>query len=126
MSELRSHFERLMEFARRRDFHKPFSQVVFVEERNIRPYSAPDQTYEISRSDMFDFPDYENRFTEIPKAGHSWINLNFAGVIDDILLIVVEFPNYENQCDSPTINLSLPEKRIVENDWSASAFIKII
>jgi hypothetical protein len=128
MSELRKHFERLMAFAKQSDFRKPFSQVYFVENRKINHSNNSEIADEISRRDIISFEDYEDRFNEILNQGHSWVNLSFAGTMDDALLIVVELPNYKNTVlfEWVSVNPSLPEKRVVENDWNISPFMKII
>jgi hypothetical protein len=126
MSELKKHLERLLEFAKQGNFRKPFSRVYFAEDKNIRRFSGkPD---EISRPDIFTFEIFEDRFNEILAQGHSWVNLSFAGMLADSLLIIIETPNYENSVPfgSVSVNLSLPAKSIVENDWNISLFIKII
>ncbi len=67
MSELNENFERLMEFVKQHNFHKPFSQVYFVEDKSIRRFLNPDKSAEISHQDIFVFENYENRFDEILK-----------------------------------------------------------
>lgn len=123
MSELKKHFERLMEFAKQGNFHKPFSQAYFVEDKNICRFS--EKTDEILRQDIITLENYENRFNEIIKQGHSWINLNFTGMLEDDLLIVVGLPSYENKANLTSINLSLPEKRVIENEWNAAPFYNL-
>jgi len=126
VSELKKHFERLMEFAKQSNFRQPFSQVYFVEDKAIQRFFDYESADEISRENIFTFETYENRFNEIPNQGYSWINLNFAGMLDDNLLVIVEFPSSENNAEFTAVNLSLPEKRVVENHWNISSFIKII
>lgn len=124
MSELRKQFERLMEFAKKSNFQQPFSQVYFAESNHVCRFSEkPD---ELSRKNLFIFEDYENQFAKILKQGHSWINLNFAGMLNDALLVLIELPNYENNVDITTVNLSLSGKTVIENDWNISSFLKII
>lgn len=115
-----------MEFAKQSNFRQPFSQIYFAECRSIRRFPDFESADEILRQDIFTFEDYENRFNEILYQGYSWVNLNFAGILDDALLIVIELPNRETNIEVTAVNLSLPEKRVVKNDWNISAFIKII
>jgi hypothetical protein len=128
MSELKKHFERLMEFAKQSNFRQPFSQVYFTEYKSVRRFFDPSKPDEISRQDIFTFEDYENRFNEILNQEHSWINLSFEGILDDSLLVVIELPNYKNNVPLEwiSINLSLPNKEITKNNWDVSSFIKII
>jgi hypothetical protein len=127
MSELKKHFKRLMGFARRNNFGKPFSNVYFVEGKSIRYSLKFNETDEIFRRDFFSFEHYENRFDEILNQGHSWVNMNFAGVLEGNLLIVIETPNYKNNTprEFVSVNLSLPKRRILENDWEILPFYKI-
>jgi len=124
MSELKKHFERLMDFAKQNNFHKPFLQVYFVEDKNVR--RLPEKPDKLSRQNIFALKDYENRFNEILEQGHSWINLHFAGMVNDSLLILIELPNYKNNAAITTVNLSLAEKSVVENDWNISIFMEIV
>ena len=125
MSDLKENFERLMDFAKQNNFRKPFSKVYFVEDKSVQPASEADDVKETSRQEIFSFENYENRFDEILKQGYSWINMNFAGMLDDDLLVVIELPNYENSNELTSLNLSLPAKKVLDNDWNASPFYKI-
>lgn len=115
-----------MEFAKQSNFRQPFSQVYFVEDKAIQRFFDSNKPNEISRENIFTFEDYENRFNEILNQGYSWINLNFAGMLDDNLLVMAEFPSSKNNVEFTAVNLSLPEKRVIENHWNVSSFIKII
>lgn len=124
MSELKDHFERLMNFAKQSNFHKPFSEVCFVESKSIQYYS--NQLNKISRQEIFSFENYENRFNEALNQGHSWINMNLAGVLNDFLLVIIEVPNYKNNSEFTEVNLSLPDTQVIENDWNISPFYEIV
>jgi hypothetical protein len=127
MSELKKHFERLMEFAKQFNFHQPFSQVYFAESKFVRRFFDSESIDEISRQEIFTFEAYENRFDEIMHQGHSWINLSFEGMLDGNLLVFIELPNYKNSVpfESVSVHLCLPTKKIIENNWDVSPFIKI-
>lgn len=128
MSELKKYFERLMDFARQSNFNQPFSQVYFVEDKAIQHSFDSNKSSEIFRENIFTFENYENRLNQILNQGHSWVNFNFAGMLDDSLLIIIELPNYKNNVpfESVSVNLSLPEERVIENDWKTTDFVKII
>jgi len=115
-----------MELAKQSNFRQPFSQVYFAEEKSIQRFFDSESTNELFRQDIFTFEDYEKRFNEILKQGHSWVNLNFAGMLDDNLLVMAEFSGSENNAEFTVVNLSLPEKRVIENHWNVSSFIGII
>jgi len=46
-------------------------------------------------------------------------------MLNETLLVVIELPSYENNVEFTTVNLSLPEKRVIENDWNAAPFYKL-
>ncbi len=99
---------------------------MLAEYESIRHFFDSDKVGEIARQDVFSFEDYEDRFNEILNQGYFWVNLSFTGIFDGRLLVVIELPGYENNVEATSINLSLPEKIVVENDWNISSFIKII
>jgi len=111
VSELKKYFERLMELAKQSNFRQSFSQVYFVEDKAIQRFLDSNKP---------------NQINEILNQRYSWINLNFAGMLDDNLLVMTEFPSSENNVEFTAVNLSLPEKRVIENHWNVSSFIKII
>jgi len=115
-----------MEFAKQGDFHQPFSQIYFAEDRKIHRFFDPEKIDEISRADIFAFDTYEARFNEILGQGYSWVNLNFAGMLENDLLIIVELPSNRKETEITAVNLSLPGKRVIENNRSLSSFYKII
>jgi hypothetical protein len=115
-----------MNFARQHNFHKPFSEVYFAEDKSIRRSPEPDEINEISRQNIFNLAGYEIRFNEVLNRGHSWINMNFAGMLNDSLLIIIEAPDYENKAEFTEVNLSLPDRQVMENDWNISSLYKIV
>jgi hypothetical protein len=65
-----------MEFAKQNHFHKPFSEVYFVEDNTIQRFPDLDKPGEISRQSIFDFDNYEKRFDEILNQGHCTVLQN--------------------------------------------------
>ena len=82
----------------------------------------------ISRATIYEFETYERTFNELLNQGHTWINLHFAGIINNDLFIIVELPNYKNNTprESVSVNLSLPVLKTIENNWNASLVYEII
>jgi hypothetical protein len=111
-----------MKFAKESNFDQPFSQVCFAEDRNVRRFF--EKSDELFMQSIFTLEDYEDRFDEILKQDYSWVNLSFAGIFDTNLLIVIELPRSKIGVKITAVNLSLPERRLIENDWNIS--IKII
>jgi hypothetical protein len=127
MEGLRENFETLLRFAKEHNFSQPFSQVYFVEQREIEFFSNS-KSHKIPRKSLSTFESYENRFDELFNQGHSWINMYLAGVLNDFLLVIIETPDYENCVprEFVSIKFSLPEKRVAENNWKLEMFYKII
>ncbi|HJR07849.1 MAG TPA: hypothetical protein VJ842_11350 [Pyrinomonadaceae bacterium] len=50
----------------------------------------------IPRNALIPMEDYADRFDSHLDAGHSWINMSAAGILDDALLIIIELPGYKN------------------------------
>lgn len=110
MSELRKQFERLIEFAKQNEFYKPFSQVYLVEDNKKYIYRET-EIRKISRKGIFTIDSYENRFEELLKQKHSWINMNFTGMIGNDLIVFIEMPKHKNNAKYTSVNLSGPTKK---------------
>ncbi len=51
-------------------------------------------TMRVPRQALRSPADYGSRFEDHLHAGYSWINLNAAGVVDGVLVVIVEVPDY--------------------------------
>jgi hypothetical protein len=127
MSDLKKSFETLLMFAKEHNFALPFSQVYFVEDKEIK--FLPDSNLnKIPLEALLTFESYEKRFDELFNQGHSWINIHLAGIFNDFLLVIIETPDYENCVPRKFVSVqySLPEKRIEQNNWSIEGSYKIV
>ena len=127
MSDLKKSFEALLMFAKEHNFALPFSQVYFVEDKEIK--FLPDSNLnKIPREALLSFESYEKRFNALFNQGHSWINMYLAGVLKDFLLVIIETPEYENNVprEFVSVKYSLPEKRISENKWRVESSYEIV
>jgi len=48
--------------------------------------------------------DFRRYYDEKKHAGYSWINLNCAGILDDLLIVVVEYPNCSVDANETAFN----------------------
>lgn len=128
LNSLKSNFERLLKFAKNHNFSASWKDVYVVEDKAIiRSFFDINKLCEIPKSALNKFEDYQKYFDEVLlKSGHSWVNLNFLGLLDDSLILTIEIPSYENEATFTTVNISLPNNRIIENNWNASLFYKIV
>jgi hypothetical protein len=126
-NSLESNFEKLLNFAKTNNFSASCEEVYIVEDKSIKRFSDLNDICEIPKSALNKFEDYRKYFDEVLlKSGHSWVNLHFLGLIENHLILTIEFPRYKNDATFTTVNISLPENRIVENNWNASLFYQII
>jgi hypothetical protein len=121
MSDLDLHLARLMTFSQRWTKELSWSRVLFVEEKDIEWKSGRSC---IARSALWTHDDYRARFDEHLNAGHGWINMNAAGVLDGSFVVVIELPNYQNTAprDRVSVNISGPiiDPKTHEPRWNAA------
>lgn len=127
MSNLRENFDTLIEFAGKNNFSESFSQVYFVEEKSME-FVLKSRIHKIPRESIFTFESYKTRFDALFDEGHSWINMYLAGIVENALLVIIEVPHYADKIprEFVSVKFSLPEKRILENDWKIEPFYEII
>jgi hypothetical protein len=68
---------------------------------------------------------YADRFDQHLRAGYSWVNLHAAGIVDGVLVVIVELPNHPSGArdDQVAVNLSGPTVGVrveVIDDWGRS------
>lgn len=116
-----------MDFAKEYNFFEHFSQIYFVERNEIQ-YVLSSGLNKIPRKFIFTSYSYETRFDELFDKGHSWINMNLAGILNKKLFIIIEVPDYENNVprEFVAVKYSLPTRRISENDWNMKPFYEIV
>jgi hypothetical protein len=71
--------------------------------------------------------DYAARFDSYLDAGHSWINMNAAGILDDALLVIIELPRYKNNVPRDKVSVNFSGAAIVNSkpQWDASERYRI-
>ena len=111
---------RLREFAQGRGFNNPWKNARFVEAKFIENYYEPGDKILVRKSSLIP----PEKFKELLQKGHSWINVNFVGIVDDLIIITIEEPNEENDAKLTSVNLSLPSTQV--NNWNASEICSII
>ena len=109
---------------RRRGAPSSWSRVLLVEDASIT-HGAPSL---IPRGSLVPAADYADRFDAHLGAGHSWINMSAAGILDDALLVIIELPGYENNVprEKVSVNLSGPPLLDGEPQWDASRMYRVL
>ena len=104
MNDLEKHLNQLITFMKEWGAPSSWSRVLFVEDTSI-VHGMPSL---IPRNALILMSDYAARFGSHLDAGHSWINMSAAGILDDSLLIIIELPGYKNNVlrDKMSVNFS--------------------
>ena len=124
MNDLERHLNQLVAFMEQRGAPSSWSRVLFVEDTSIA-HGMPSL---IPHSSLIPLADYMGRFDAHLDAGHSWINMSAAGILDDSLLVIIELPSYKNNVprDGVSVNLSGPAILNGEPQWDASRMYRIV
>ena len=124
MSDLERHFNQLISFMKECGLPSSWSRVLFVEDISI-VHGMPSF---IPRNSLIPMADYETRFDSHLDAGHSWINMNAAGILDDALLVIIELPRYKNNVPRDKVSANFSGAAMVDgkSQWKASAMYRII
>ena len=72
--------------------------------------------------------DYRARFCELLEEGYSWLNLSASGVLDDWLILSVEWPQYGNSTPREYVSVNLSGPRFDSDGnlaWNLSNRIEI-
>ena len=101
-----------------------WSKILITEHQNI-VYGK--ETY-VLRKEMFSSQEYAKRFDELFNEGHSWININVAGIFFDTLIVIIEFPYYKNTTPTgkTSVNFSGPSIIDGEPKWDISDTFSVI
>ncbi len=101
-----------------------WSRVLFVEDTSI-VHGMPSL---IPRNSLIPMADYAARFDSHLDAGHSWINMNAAGILDDALLIIIELPRYKNNIPRDKVSVNFSGAAMVngKSQWDASGMYRIV
>ncbi len=121
MHDLQKHLDRLISFFPGwSEQPLSWSCVLFAEAMNIKF----GKVIQIPRSALATPEQYAAQFDKHLNAGHGWINMNAAGILDETLLVIIELPSYVNTVprDKVSVNFSGPNMR----RWDVSGYIKII
>jgi hypothetical protein len=124
MSDLKRHLNQLISFMKKGGAPSSWSRVFFVEDTSI-VHGMPSL---IPRNALIPMADYETRFDSHLDAGHSWINMNAAGILDDALLVIIELPRYKNSVprDKVSVNFSGAAMLNGKSQWDASEMYRIV
>lgn len=117
-----NHFKELLTFFKPPEIIS-WSNVLVVEEQSI----THGQIHLIPRSTLFTPEIYEKRFDELLSQGHSWVNMNLMGILDNTLIVQIEYPYYKNNIprNKLSVNYSGPSIRDGKVQWHLSSIVKI-
>jgi hypothetical protein len=118
MNDLEKHFNRLALFMKEWNAPSSWSRVLFVEDESIT-HGIPSY---IPREALVSMEDYAAKFDAHLDAGHSWINMQAAGILGDTLLVLIQLPRYKNNVprDKVSVNFSGPAMMNSDSLWDAS------
>jgi hypothetical protein len=124
MSDLEKHLNQLISITKEWGAPSSWSRALFVEDTSIAHGIPP----LIPRSSLIPMADYEAGFDSHLDAGHSWINMNAAGILDDALLVIIELPKYKNNVprDKVSVNFSGAATVNGKSQWDASERYRIV
>lgn len=124
MNDLEKHFHRLITFMAEWGAPSSWSRVLFVEDTSIS-HEMPSL---IPRTALIPIEDYAARFNSLLDAGHSWINMSAAGILDDALLVIIELPSYKNNVPRDQVSVNFSGVALVngKSEWNASEKYRIV
>jgi hypothetical protein len=100
-----------------------WSQVRVAEDTTIRRQGR--DCY-IAQSSLFTPEDYAPRFDALLSQGYSWLNMNWAGIVGDTLIIVIELPvAISGIAGKTSVNFSGPRLIDGKPQWNAAGFITV-
>ena len=124
MNDLEKHLNQLVSFMKEWGAPSSWSRVLFVEDTSI-VHGIP---YLIPQSSLIPMSDYAARFDSHLDAGHSWINMSAVGILDDVLLVIIELPGCENNVPSDKVSVNFSGAALVNGkpQWDASGRYRIV
>jgi len=124
MNGLEKHLNQIISFMKEWGPPSSWSRVLFVEDTSI-VHGMPSF---IPRSSLISLSDYAARFDSHLDAGHSWINMSAAGILDDSLLVIIELPGYKNNVPRDKVSVNFSGAAMVngKSQWDASERYRIV
>jgi hypothetical protein len=118
-----NHFNELMKFFRHPE-NLSWTDILVVEAYSI----IQGEVQLIPGSALIQFSRYKERFNELLGQGHSWINMNILGILDNTLIIQIEYPHYKNNVPGNKLSVHYSGPSIIEGieRWDLSSQVKII
>lgn len=124
MKDLERHLNQLILFMKEWGAPLSWSRVLFVEDTSIT-HGMPTL---IPRNALIPMEAYATRFESHLDAGHSWINLSAAGIIDNALLVVIELPKYRNDVPREKVLVNFSGAVMINGkpQWDASERFRVV
>jgi hypothetical protein len=122
--DIYKHLDQLTIFFKERCGSVSWKNILIVESSRL----VDVRKYHINKGDLFTPEEYAPRFDWLLDQGHSWINLNAAGIFDNTLLVIVELPSYKNTTPRNLVSVNFSGPRILDEKiiWDISEFVRII
>ena len=100
-----------------------WSKIMVVDDRDILHTFGLPPFRHIPRWALHSPEDFAAKFDEYLRVGYSWINLNAAGLWDDVLIVILERPNLANSASAGkpelvSVNLSGPATLDGQPEWN--------
>lgn len=100
VNELEHQIKRLVEF-----FKMPTHEnIIFIFEIDIK-YNGADKI--LSNNKIKSIQQFVTEFDRILNSGYSWINLNYAGAIDQTAVVIVELPKSTSNVPRHRVSINL-------------------
>lgn len=78
----------------------------------------------VAPSALFSPEDYAPRFDSLLQRGYSWLNMNAAGIVNKMLIVIIEYPSYATEVVGRTsVNYSGPNNLGGKTQWDATDLI---
>jgi hypothetical protein len=121
---LKKHLQLLTTFFNESYANVSWENILLVEYKSL----VNGVSYHVSKNDLFSPESYSPRFDWLLEQGHSWLNLQAAGIFQNTLLVVLETPNDSNKRpgNMTAINLSGPYRQQDKNDWEITDLVRIV
>ncbi len=82
----------------------------------------------INKNDIYSLDRYCEEYSEKKSSGYAWINLQCAGLYNDDLMVVIEYPQNPSNVRKTSINMSGPYNQTLNSSsgWEFEASYKVV
>jgi hypothetical protein len=98
-----------------------WNNVLFSEDLRIDPFNKKS----LNQSEFTSLTEFSDRFNELLKEGHNWLNLGALGILNGALIVSVEKPKFNAGSATTSVNQSGPPNCVKDNDYNLENFLEI-